>query len=149
MSIFKNERQSKFKMSVSRGAASLFFMLVLITLSLVMDAKAQEDNAATRIMIVNAYGSEMGSIDDQGNVLNNSGALLGSVDNSGTIYNVSKINIGKTTSDGSVLNQSGTVLGSVNSNGEIFNVSGTKMGEVKGGSGMNRAGGAARLIFLK
>jgi len=100
-------------------------------------------------IIVNRYGTKIGSIDEAGNIYNISGTVLGSVDKDGDIFNFGKINIGKVTEEGKVMNQSGTVLGTVNNNGEIFNVSGLKMGEVKGENDLKRTGGAARVIVLK
>lgn len=153
MGIFINRKQSEFLVVPAFRGLLNTFLLVFFILYAGMSAWAGEDNPAKEAenkgMIVNRYGTQIGSIDEDGNIFNISGTLLGSVDEDGNIFNVSEINIGKVTEEGKVLNQSGTVLGTVNKNGEIFNISGIRMGEVKGENDVKRAGAVARVILLK
>jgi len=161
MEIVIKKKKCRFEMPFVHSAAGLLFLTSLIIFLSGTGLKAQEDkgteeksqeNIAIEVqkrVIINSHGTEMGTIDENGNVSNISGTFLGSVDRDGNIFNVSMINIGKTTKTGDVMNQSETVMGSVNTGGEIFNISGLKMGEVKGENDISRTGGVARLIFLK
>lgn len=153
MGIIKYRKQSKFCILACRGTESILLLVFFAILSVGITAGAGEDDPAKEAenkgMIVNRYGTQIGSIDEDGNIFNISGTVLGSVDKDGNIFNVSRINIGKVTEEGNVLNQSGTVLGTVNKNGEIFNVSGIRMGEVKGENDLKRAGAVARVILLR
>ncbi len=151
---YKSERASRMAPGAHLAAICFAAFILLQVYSPYMAVHAQEIRAAETgpegiKKIFNRHGTEMGSIDEKGNVLNISGILMGSVDSEGNILNGNGVDVGKVTSEGNVMNQSGTVLGSVNGNGEIFNVSGSKMGEVKGETDIKRTGAAARLIFLK
>ena len=153
MGISKKSKRLKLHVHDCMGTIGIFLLVFFIILSAGVPGMAGEDDLAkedgNKGMIVNRYGTKIGSIDEEGNISNISGTVLGSVDKEGNIFNVSKINIGKVTQEGKVLNQSGTVRGTVNNNGEIFNVSGIRMGEVKGENDLKRAGAVARVILLK
>lgn len=153
MGISKKSKRLKLHLHDCIGTIGIFLLVFFAILSAGITAGAGEEGLAKEAenkgMIVNRYGTQIGSIDEDGNIFNISGTVLGSVDADGNIFNVSKINIGKVTGEGKVLNQSGTVLGTVNKNGEIFNVSGIRMGEVKGENDLKRAGAVARVILLR
>jgi len=153
MSFLISLRKSGYRMPVLRKITGIFILTLIMAFLSGITARAEENGDFKRDVvkaeIANRHGTEMGSVDGNGNVLNISGILMGSADKEGNIINANGIDVGKVTKEGYVLNQSETKLGSVNSTGEIFNVSGGKMGEVKGESDLNRIGAAARLIILK
>jgi hypothetical protein len=96
-----------------------------------------------------ATGSSIGRFEDGGIVRNASGSSIGKVDQDGTIRNANGSSVGEIEQDGTLRGSSGSSIGRIDTDGTVRNASGSSRGRFDGYVLACRHVAAAYLFFFE